>query len=89
MRSLEGNRLTHLTTVRGLLQAIDWDANDRVSRIAVLTADEDEIELELSERERELLDYQRREGVVSGTLHRGSLHRKLLKVSSYQVLPSL
>ncbi len=75
------------TTVRGLLQAIDWDSRDRVVRVALLTADEDEFELELGENARALLGHQRREVVVRGVLRRDLSRRKILAVSSFEVVP--
>lgn len=73
--------------VRGIVTGIDWDERGNVTRVALMTRDEQEFELEaLGEEATRLPELQRREVVALGSLGTSRDGRRLLRVTMLAVI---
>ena len=73
--------------VRGIVTGIDWDEKGNVTRLALMTRDEDEFELDITDANREsLLDLPRREIVALGFLGPIRDGRRILRLTTITVM---
>ena len=72
-------------TLRGYLAAREWDHNDNVVSIDLLTDDED-YEIELNKVGVDLFDFLDEDVEVTGVLRKGRNGTALIRVTSYEPL---
>lgn len=75
-----------MTTVRGILVPAEWSKDDTVTRVVLFTADESAFEFDIGEGTSELLEHLRKEVTVKGVLTLDSRDRKVMTVTSYEVV---
>jgi hypothetical protein len=78
-----------LTTVRGIVIAVDWDKEGNALAAAISGLDEQEYLIERDAKGKELLGLTRREIEVSGMVSKAVKGRKTIKVKSYQAVAQI
>jgi hypothetical protein len=73
------------TTVRGLVSPSEWDGENNVSRVSILTFDDDEYEVEPLDAGRHLVNYAGLEVMARGHLAPEVRKRKVILVRSFTV----
>lgn len=71
--------------IRGILVPEDWDSSNRVTKMALCTAGEQEFLIETDPRGCELLKYKGLKAVLNGQLKDTGTPRKRIVVSSYEI----
>jgi len=74
-----------LTSIRGILIAVDWDENGNTVAAAVFDQDEEDYLVHLDAKGKELLGFIRREVEIVGVIRKTSKGRKTITVKSYAV----
>jgi hypothetical protein len=77
---------TGLTTIRGLVIPVDWDAKGNITAAAISTPFEEEYLLEHNARGEELLAFVRERVKVSGLIRKDELGNKVISVTKYEIL---
>lgn len=74
-----------LTSIKGILIAVDWDENGNTLAAAVFDQDEEDYLVHLDAKDKELLGFIRREVEVVGVVRKTTKGRKTITVKSYAV----
>jgi hypothetical protein len=72
-------------TIRGLVCPSEWDTENRVCRVSILTFDDDEYEVEPRDAGEYLLQHARQEVMARGHLLPGFRKRKVVLIKSFTV----
>jgi len=74
-----------LTSIKGILIAVDWDEKGNTLAAAVFDQDEEDYLVHLDAKGKELLGFIRREVEVVGVVRKTTKRRKTITVKSYAV----
>ena len=82
---VEGTRGNKVTTVRGILVAVDWDDNGTAIAVELSGNDEKQYLIDNHGKQKELLKFIQKEMEVSGMVRAGNDGKKIMTLKRYKV----
>ncbi|MDP8214417.1 MAG: hypothetical protein RAO92_01320 [Candidatus Euphemobacter frigidus] len=79
---MNGNRIT----IKGIVNAADWEDDGSIIRVAILTSDDEEYLVADNEMGRELLDFESEGVKATGVVSESEYGEKTIILSSYNVI---
>ena len=76
-------------TIHGIITASDWDQNDEILGIKILSADEEEYHISDPDVMEELIDALQSEVEISGTVSVNADGEKVMHVETYEILSEI
>lgn len=77
-----------LATIRGIISPAGWSERGEVTRVRILTPNEDEYIVYPGQQSRKLLRHLHESLSVTGRISIGKNGEKVIRVSDYEVLPT-
>jgi len=73
-------------TIRGVVNAMEWDKDEETTRVAILTTDDEEYLVAENKLGRELLDFETEEIRATGVVRESEYGEKTISLSRYSVI---